>query len=40
MGHFLGHAPKDIAHRHYTLADQPLFDEAVTWLGKQLGQVP
>jgi integrase len=40
VGHFLGHAPKDIAHRHYTLADQPLFDEAVTWLGRQLGQVP
>jgi integrase len=40
VGHFLGHAPKDMAHRHYTPSDQPLFDEAVTWLGRQVGQVP
>jgi integrase len=38
VGHFLGHASRDMAHQHYTPHDQALFDRAVMWLGKQLGQ--
>jgi integrase len=37
--HFLGHSPGSIADRHYARIDQAAFDEAVTWLGRQLGQV-
>jgi integrase len=37
--HFLGHAPSTTAGRHYVRPSQEQFDEAVTWLGKQLGQV-
>jgi hypothetical protein len=29
----------DMAHQHYTPHDQALFDKAVLWRGKQLGQV-
>jgi hypothetical protein len=36
--HFLGHSARTMADRHYAVRDQNLFDEAVTWLGKQLGQ--
>jgi integrase len=36
---YLGHAPKTMAERHYAAPPQELFDEAVTWLGRQLGQV-
>jgi integrase len=36
---FLGHAPKGVSERHYLTLPQELFDEAVTWLGQQLGQV-
>jgi integrase len=39
VAYFLGHAPRSIADRHYARTDQGLFDEAVTWLGRQLGQV-
>jgi integrase len=38
--YFLGHSPRTVADRHYVTPPQELFDEAVTWLGKQLGQVP
>jgi integrase len=38
VSHFLGHSPRSIADRHYARPDQALFDQAVTWLGKQLGQ--
>lgn len=37
---FLGHSPRGIKDRHYSAPDQRGFDEAVTWLGQQLGQVP
>ncbi len=37
--YFLGHAPSSVADRHYVRPDQAAFDEAVTWLGRQLGQV-
>jgi integrase len=35
--HFLGHAPPRMDDRHYTPPSQPLFDEAVAWLGRQYG---
>jgi integrase len=34
---YLGHAPSSIADKHYTPPPQKTFDEAVEWLGKQLG---
>jgi integrase len=34
---FLGHAPRSIAEKHYVVPSQDLFDEAVRWLGEQLG---
>jgi hypothetical protein len=37
--YFLGHSPRTVADRHYVVPPQELFDEAVTWLGRQLGQV-
>jgi integrase len=37
--YFLGHAPRSMADKHYTVPPQALLDEAVTWLGRQLGQV-
>jgi integrase len=37
--YFLGHSPRTVADRHYVTPPQELFDEAVLWLGKQLGQV-
>jgi integrase len=36
---FLGHSPRSIADRHYIKPSQEQFDEAVLWLGRQLGQV-
>ncbi len=36
---FLGHAPATMADKHYAAPPQVLFDEAVTWLGQQLGFV-
>jgi len=35
--HFLGHAPRTIAARHYAAPSQDLFDEAVGWLARQYG---
>ena len=32
---FLGHAPQRMSDRHYTLAPQTLFDEAIAWLGTE-----
>jgi hypothetical protein len=40
VGDFLGHSPRTVADRHYVVPPQELLDEAVTWLGRQLGQVP
>jgi integrase len=34
---FLGHSPASIKDRHYAAVPQALFDEAVVWLGGQLG---
>ena len=34
---FLGHSPRSIADRHYVAPSQPLFDEAVSWLGGRYG---
>jgi hypothetical protein len=36
--YFLGHSPRTVADRHYVRPPQELFDEAVLWLGEQLGQ--
>lgn len=35
--HFLGHAPRSIAGKHYIKPSQDKFDEAIKWLGKQFG---
>ena len=32
---YLGHAPRRISDKHYTLAPQTLFDEAIAWLGTE-----
>ena len=34
---YLGQSARTIAERHYIAPDQPLFDESLCWLGKQLG---
>lgn len=34
---FLDHAPRSVAERHYVGTPQKLLDEAVLWLGKELG---
>jgi hypothetical protein len=34
---FLGHAPDDVAHKHYLFENGPGFDSAVKWLGEQFG---
>jgi integrase len=39
VGHFLGHSPRTVADRHYQVPPQDLFDQAVLWLGRQLGQM-
>jgi integrase len=39
VGHYLGHAPKSMAERHYAAPAQALFDEAILWLGRQLSQM-
>jgi integrase len=36
---FLGHSPRTVADRHYVAPSQDRLDEAILWLGKQLGQV-
>jgi len=35
---FLGQSPRTVKDRHYAAPSQELFDEAVAWLGQQLGQ--
>jgi integrase len=40
QAYFLGHSPRTVADRNYVRPPQALFDEAITWLGQQLGQVP
>jgi hypothetical protein len=35
---YLGHTPASVKDKHYAAPPQELFDEAVGWLGKQLGQ--
>jgi hypothetical protein len=35
-GHFLGHAPKSIADKHYAAPSPELFDQAVNWLRDQI----
>jgi hypothetical protein len=39
QSYFLGHSPRTVADKHYVMPPQELFDQAVTWLGQQLGQV-
>jgi integrase len=39
VSYFLGHSPRTVADKNYRQPSQDLFDEAVTWLGEQLGQV-
>lgn len=34
--HYLGHAPSNVADRHYVRPDQQQFDAAIKWLGEQL----
>jgi len=36
--YFLGHSPRTVADKHYAAPSRELFDEAVLWLGRQLGQ--
>lgn len=36
---FLDHAPTSMAQKHYTSIPQDLLDEAIAWLGKELGTV-
>jgi integrase len=35
---YLGHSPRSMKDKHYAAPSQALFDEAVKWLGRQLGQ--
>lgn len=35
--HFLGHAPSDVARKHYISENGPSFDAAIRWLGEQFG---
>lgn len=37
--YFLGQSPRSVADKHYVQPDQTLFDEAIRWLGEQLGFV-
>ena len=37
---YLGHAPAGTKDRFYSAPDQASFDQAMLWLGQQLGQVP
>ena len=38
-GHFLGHAPRSLAERHYAAPSKDLFDKVVNWLGNQFGSL-
>jgi integrase len=37
--YFLCHSPRTVADRYYVVPPQELFDEAILWLGRQVGQV-
>ncbi len=37
--HFLGHAPRTIAEKHYVRPYEEQFDNAIRWLGEQLTRV-
>ena len=39
VGHFLGHAPRSLADKHYAAPSHELFDKIITWLGDQYGPV-
>jgi hypothetical protein len=32
---YLGHAPRRMSDKHYTVAPQTLFEEAIAWLGAE-----
>jgi len=34
---YLGHSPRTIAAKHYIAPSQARFDDALAWLGKELG---
>jgi hypothetical protein len=36
---YLGRSPKGVDERSYIKPPQELFEEAILWLGRQLGQV-
>jgi hypothetical protein len=36
---FLDHAPQTVAEIHYTTIPQDLLNEAIAWLGRELGVV-
>lgn len=36
-GHFLGHAPRGLAEKHYAAPSPDLFDKIIGWLGDQYG---
>jgi integrase len=38
-GHYLGHSVKSIADKHYVAPNSELFDEIMTYVGKELGLV-
>jgi len=37
VGHFLGHAPRSLADRHYAAPSRELFDKVIGWLGQMYG---
>jgi integrase len=37
VGHFLGHAPRSLADRHYAAPSRDLFDKIIMWLGENYG---
>ena len=37
VGHFLGHAPRSLADRHYAAPSRDLFDRIIGWLGQVYG---
>ena len=37
--YFLGHSGRTVASKHYVIPSSEMFDEALAWLGQQVGQV-
>jgi integrase len=37
---YLGHAPRTMSDKHYTMVPQMLLDDAIAWAGRELGIVP